>query len=124
MSMTARWLSHPICRSLSQPRWRHAGQRLDDDQLTVAGPGLLDSTRLALSPYDTGATFWHTNADHIENALAAFVQELEHMRENLRTRQLQTEFDRADRAGRSAAQTADFFLTAETRRPQRKRGEV
>ena len=71
------------------------GQRLDDDQLTVAGPGLLDSTRLALSPYDIWRDILATNADHIENALAAFVQELEHMRENLRTRQLQTEFDRA-----------------------------
>jgi len=35
-----------------------------------------------------------TNSDHIERALAAYIQELEHLRENLRTRQLQEEFDR------------------------------
>jgi prephenate dehydrogenase len=70
-------------------------QRLDGDKLAVAGPGLLDSTRLALSSYDLWRDILATNADHIESALAAFIQELEHMRENLRTRQLQAEFDRA-----------------------------
>jgi hypothetical protein len=30
----------------------------------------------------------------VERALGVFIQKLEHMRENLRTRQLQEEFDR------------------------------
>ena len=34
---------------------------------------------------------------HIERALAAYIQELEHIRENLRTRQLQEEFERGAR---------------------------
>jgi len=69
-------------------------QRLEAGNLAVAGPGLLDSTRLALSSYDLWRDILATNADHVETALAAFLQELEHMRENLRTRQLQQEFAR------------------------------
>ena len=79
------------------------GQRLDREQLSVAGPGLLDSTRLALSSYDLWRDILATNADHIESALAAFIQELEHIRENLRTRQLQEEFRPRRRPGRRPA---------------------
>ena len=63
--------------------------------LAVAGPGLIDTTRLALSAYDLWRDILATNADHIDRALAAYLQELEHIRENLKTRQLQTEFERA-----------------------------
>jgi len=60
----------------------------------VAGSGLVDMTRLALSSYDLWRDILATNTEHIERALAAYIQELEHVRENLRTRQLQEEFDR------------------------------
>jgi prephenate dehydrogenase len=60
----------------------------------VSGSGLLDMTRLALSSYDLWRDILATNSDHIDKALAEYVQELEHIRENLRTRQLQQEFDR------------------------------
>jgi len=59
----------------------------------LAGPGLIDMTRLALSSYDLWRDILATNAGHIEPALAAYIQELEHLRENLRTRQLQEEFE-------------------------------
>jgi len=39
------------------------------------------------------ATFWRRIANHIDRALALYIQKLEHMRENLRTRQLQEEFE-------------------------------
>lgn len=69
--------------------------------LALAGPGLLDTTRLALSSYDLWRDIVATNTGHIERALAAYIQKLEHMRENLRTRQLQEEFERgAALAGR------------------------
>ncbi len=71
------------------------GQQLEGEKLKLTGPGLLDSTRLALSSYDLWRDILATNPDHIESALAAFAQEIEHIRENLRTRQLQQEFDRA-----------------------------
>ena len=72
-----------------------------EGSLKVAGPGLTDMTRLALSSYDLWRDILATNTDHIDRALARYIQELEHIRENLRTRQLQDEFARgADLAAR------------------------
>jgi prephenate dehydrogenase len=69
--------------------------------LEVSGSGLADMTRLALSSYDLWRDILATNSEHIEKALAVYIQELEHIRENLRTRQLQEEFERGARtAGR------------------------
>jgi prephenate dehydrogenase len=62
------------------------------DSAQVAGPGLVDSTRLALSSYDLWRDIVSTNVEPIEEALTAYIQKLEHLRENLRTRQLQDEF--------------------------------
>jgi prephenate dehydrogenase len=61
----------------------------------AAGPGLSDATRLALSSYDLWRDILATNAVHVDGALAVYIQELEHIRENLRTRRLQREFQRA-----------------------------
>jgi prephenate dehydrogenase len=61
----------------------------------VAGPGLEDMTRLALGSYEIWRDILATNADHIDRALSFYIQKLEHLRENLRTRQLQEEFERA-----------------------------
>jgi prephenate dehydrogenase len=70
-------------------------------RLRVAGSGLEDMTRLALSSYELWRDIVATNTEHIERALAMYIQKLEHMRENLRTRQLQEEFERgAALAGR------------------------
>ena len=71
------------------------------EQLRVAGPGLVDMTRLALSEYDLWRDILATNSEPIERALSRYIQKLEHIRENLRTRQLQEEFARgADLAAR------------------------
>jgi len=67
----------------------------DDDDLRVAGPGLADMTRLALSSYELWRDILATNTEHIDRALSLFIQKMEHIRENLRTRQLQEEFTRA-----------------------------
>jgi prephenate dehydrogenase len=73
----------------------------DSARLDVSGSGLADMTRLALSSYDLWRDILATNSDHIDRALAAYIQELEHLRENLRTRQLQEEFEQGARvAGR------------------------
>lgn len=66
----------------------------DRADVTIAGSGLMDMTRLALSSYDLWRDILATNSEHIERALAIYIQELEHVRENLRTRQLQKEFER------------------------------
>jgi prephenate dehydrogenase len=63
----------------------------------VSGSGLVDMTRLAMSSYDLWRDILATNSEHIDTAIGQYVQELEHLRENLRTRQLQEEFDRAAR---------------------------
>lgn len=63
-------------------------------RLEAAGPGLEDMTRLARGSYEIWRDILATNADHIDDALARYIQKLEHMRENLRTRQLQEEFER------------------------------
>jgi prephenate dehydrogenase len=61
----------------------------------VAGPGLEDMTRLAMGSYEIWRDILATNSDHIDRALSVYIQKLEHLRENLRTRQLQEEFERA-----------------------------
>lgn len=76
-------------------------ERLLEGQSTVSGSGLRDMTRLALSSYDLWRDILATNADRIDRALTAYIQKLEHIRENLRTRELQDEFTRAsDFAGK------------------------
>lgn len=72
-----------------------------DDELAISGPGLQDTTRLALSAYDLWRDIIATNAGAIDRALSDCIQKLDYMRQNLRTRQLQEEFERAGRlAGR------------------------
>ncbi|MDP9266944.1 MAG: prephenate dehydrogenase/arogenate dehydrogenase family protein [Acidobacteriota bacterium] len=60
----------------------------------VGGRGLRDMTRLAASPYDMWRDIALTNTANIEQALAALEQKLAHIRENLRTRELEEEFRR------------------------------
>jgi prephenate dehydrogenase len=67
----------------------------DAGDLRVAGPGLVDMTRLALSSYDLWRDILATNSEQIDRVLETYIQKLEHVRENLRTRQLQEEFARA-----------------------------
>jgi len=63
------------------------------ENLEVAGPGLIDSTRLALSSYDLWRDILATNAAAIDSALGAYIAKLEHLRRNLRTRETQNEFE-------------------------------
>jgi prephenate dehydrogenase len=61
--------------------------------LGISGPGLADTTRLANSSYEIWRDILATNTDSIDRALAAYIAALEHMRENLRTRQVQEQFE-------------------------------
>ena len=71
------------------------------EELKVAGPGLIESTRLALSSYELWRDILATNTESIEQALSAYINELESLRDNLRTRVAQEEFRRAaELAGR------------------------
>jgi len=67
--------------------------------LQAAGPGLEDMTRLAMGSYEIWRDILATNSDHIDRALGFYIQKLEHLRENLRTRQMQEEFERGAALG-------------------------
>jgi prephenate dehydrogenase len=58
----------------------------------VAGPGLVDLTRLALSSYDLWRDILAPNPDAVEEALNALIGKLEHLRDNLRSREMEQEF--------------------------------
>jgi prephenate dehydrogenase len=66
----------------------------DARRLEISGSGLADMTRLAASSYDLWRDILATNSNYIDRALTDYIQKLEHIRENLRTRQLQLEFER------------------------------
>lgn len=71
----------------------------------LAGPGLIGATRLALSSYEIWRDVLATNAEPIMEALTAYIQRLEHLRENLRTREAQEEFARGAEFARSLRTT-------------------
>lgn len=63
------------------------------DDLALAGGGLRDTTRLADSAYSVWRDICLTNTENIDDALEAMLRKLEYLRENLRTRALQQEFE-------------------------------
>ncbi len=56
------------------------------------GPGALDSTRLALSPYEMWADILETNAGEIEGALSDYIRALEKLRNQLKSREMEGNF--------------------------------
>jgi len=65
------------------------------DPRQAGGRGLRDMTRLASSPYEMWRDIALTNTPNIAEALSRLEQKLAHIRENLRTRELEEEFRRA-----------------------------
>ncbi len=63
----------------------------------VGGRALREMTRLGASPFSMWRDIAHTNTEPIERALLALEQRLAHIRENLRTQELRTEFERANK---------------------------
>ncbi|MBI3895716.1 MAG: prephenate dehydrogenase [Acidobacteria bacterium] len=66
------------------------------EDLEFSAGGLRDSSRLAESPYKVWRDICLTNAENLEQALTTFTQVLEHLRDNLRTRELEQIFERAN----------------------------
>ena len=71
---------------------------LDENGLpiTVAGPGLRDSLRLAGSPYSTWRDIVLTNREVLSAALDLFARRLDDLRERLNSRELEADFDSAN----------------------------
>lgn len=64
--------------------------------LSIAGPGLRDSLRLAASPYGIWRDICLTNSDNIARALDRVVQTIDHLRTRLQSKDLQESFDAAN----------------------------
>jgi prephenate dehydrogenase len=58
----------------------HAVEALD-----LAGPGLTDMSRLALSSYDIWQDIVATNTENIQHALSVYIDKLTEVRDNLQT---------------------------------------
>lgn len=68
----------------------------DESAITaLAGRGVRDMVRLSESSYGVWRDIALTNTKNLQDALLRLEQKLAHMRENLRTRELNLEFDRA-----------------------------
>ena len=66
----------------------------------VAGPAAVDLTRLALSPYEIWRDIFATNSVAIDDALAVFIHKLEELRAELRSPEIEKEFERAASSAR------------------------
>jgi len=64
--------------------------------LTMAGRGLRDALRLAGSPYGLWRDIILTNTDNLDAVLDRLIQSLEHLRANLRQREMEQEFATAN----------------------------
>lgn len=72
--------------------------RLDENGLpiTLAGPGLRDSLRLAGSPYSTWRDIILTNREILSASLDLFARRLDELRDRLASRDLEADFDAAN----------------------------
>jgi prephenate dehydrogenase len=72
--------------------------RLDENGLpiTLAGPGLRDSLRLAGSPYSTWRDIILTNREILSASLDLFARRMDELRERLASRDLEADFDAAN----------------------------
>jgi prephenate dehydrogenase len=64
--------------------------------LSIAGPALRDSLRLAASPYGIWRDICLTNPDNIARALDRVAQAIDHLRTRLQSKDLQESFDAAN----------------------------
>jgi prephenate dehydrogenase len=69
----------------------------DPDLQAIGGRALREMTRLARSPYSMWRDIALTNTANIQEALLRLEQRLAHLREHLRTRELEAEFESARR---------------------------
>lgn len=67
----------------------------DPELQAIGGRALREMTRIASSPYSMWGDIAKTNTANIQEAILRLEQRLAHLRENLRTPELQVEFQRA-----------------------------
>lgn len=74
-----------------------AGFLSGSDLKRVAGPGLMDMTRLALSSFELWDDILLTNASNVDAALAGLIEELKQVRSALREGRAAENFERGNR---------------------------
>jgi len=91
------WLSH-LPQMMATALAAGLGEEFaaDPQALQLAGPALREMTRTAASPYAMWRDIALTNRTNLQEALLHLEQRLAHLRENLSTRELAAEFDRAN----------------------------
>jgi prephenate dehydrogenase len=77
------WGSH--LPQLASTALASALQDRSPESAAIAGPGLLDMTRLALSSYDLWSDILQTNAPAVEAALDAYIAKLQQLKDDLAT---------------------------------------
>ena len=90
------WISHlpqMIATALAGSLEEEFGN--DPELHAIGGRALREMTRIASSPYSMWRDIALTNTGYIQEALLQLAQHLAHIRENLRTRELAIEFERA-----------------------------
>ncbi len=94
------WVSH-LPQMLATALAAEVAEEFHDtpDLLSMGGRSLREMTRLAQSPYSVWRDIALTNSSNIEEVLLRLEQRLAHIRENLRTRELEAEFQRARKIG-------------------------
>ncbi len=60
----------------------------NEEHLKIAGPGLSDMSRLALSSYDIWRDIVQTNTENIQHALNVYIDKLTDLRDNLQTQRI------------------------------------
>ena len=73
----------------------------DPELHAIGGRALREMTRIASSPYSMWRDVALTNTENIQEALLRLEQRLAHIRENLRTREMEAEFARAGKFRKS-----------------------
>jgi len=66
------------------------------EDLELSGGGLRDASRLADSAYNVWRDICFTNAENLEQALTTLAQTLEHLRDNLKSRELEHLFEKSN----------------------------
>ncbi len=92
------WISHlpqMLSTALAATLEEELGN--DPDVQAIGGRALREMTRLAQSPYSMWRDIALTNTANIQEALLRLEQRLAHLRENLRTREMEAEFEAARR---------------------------
>ena len=98
------WISHVpqiISTALAAALVEEYGE--DAPLLEAGGRALREMTRISSSPYSMWRDIALTNKTNIRNALLKLEQHLAHIRENLDTRDLAVEFERAHHLKKSAS---------------------